>query len=293
MENMREPGKKKVQLAITMALFGTIGTFTRFIDMPSGIMCCVRALIASALILAYLYLAGRKPDMKALKSEIGTLAAAGIMLGLDWFFIFEGFRRTTVAVASVCFYTEPVFLMVAAAVFFREKLTRVKIICVFTALAGTALISGLFGGQSGAVGLSGVICSLIAAVFYAGNVLLNRRLRAVKPVDATAAQLVIGGLVILPYSLLTLRSAEMSFTPLSIALLLILAVVHTGLGYIMYYDSAAALSAGTIAVLSYVDPLVSVLLSVLFLREPMTAAVFAGIVLIFGAAFMSEAADRR
>ena len=290
---MNKAALKKVQLALIMMLNGTIGVITRFIDMPSASMCCIRAFIAASIILAYLYAANKRPDMAAIKAELGTVIGAGISLGLIWLFIFEAFNRTTVAIASVCFYTEPVIFLVAASLLFREKLSRVKVACVLCALAGTVLISGILSGSMEKSSLSGVICALMAALSYAVNVLLNKKVESVSPVDMTVAQMIIAGIVTLPYAVMVERVDLSSLSALSITLLLVLAVVYTALGYFLYYDAVAWVDSGTIAVLSYLDPLVSVLLSVLFLHEAMTAPVFAGIVLIFTSAFLSEAADRQ
>ena len=71
-------------------------------------------------------------------------------------------------------------------------------------------------------------------------------------------------------------------------MLLVIGIVHTGVAYALYYTSISNLQAQTIALYSYIDPGVSVILSVLILREEMSLVKLAGAIMILGAAMLSE-----
>ena len=71
-------------------------------------------------------------------------------------------------------------------------------------------------------------------------------------------------------------------------MLLLVGVVHTGITYYLYFGSMEFIPAQSVAVISYVDPVVAVLASVLILREPMYLTEAVGAVLILGAAAVSE-----
>ena len=70
--------------------------------------------------------------------------------------------------------------------------------------------------------------------------------------------------------------------------ILLVGIVHTGLTYCLYFGSMGALPGQTVAILSYIDPVVAVLCSVLILREPMQVTETIGTVLVLGAAVISE-----
>ena len=70
-------------------------------------------------------------------------------------------------------------------------------------------------------------------------------------------------------------------------------VVHTGIAYALYFGSLMQLKAQTAAILSYIDPVVAVLLSALVLREHMSLLSCLGAVLVLGAAVVSELPSRR
>jgi len=80
----------------------------------------------------------------------------------------------------------------------------------------------------------------------------------------------------------------LAFTRSSLALLVGMGIVHTGLAYVLYFGSLRKVSAHTAAIFSYIDPVVAVCLSALLLREPMGLEGVMGTVLILGAALYGE-----
>ena len=272
-----------------MMLDGTIGTLTRFVSVPSSVMCCARAFIGFAVLILYLARRqGRLPDMRAMRENGMPLIIAGIMVGLNWLLIFEGFRHTTVAIASICYYTEPIILMFCAPFFFGEKLTSRKIICIAAAFAGMVLVADPFSDSIDAAGYKGIAFSLMAAAAYAANVVATKRLRDISSVDATAAELLIAGIILLPYIFVTTEPGSIVWSMQDIVLVALLGVVYTGMGYAVYYSAVRRLRADTVAVLSYIDPVTSVLLSVAVLSEPMSLSTAAGAALILGASFFGS-----
>ena len=78
------------------------------------------------------------------------------------------------------------------------------------------------------------------------------------------------------------------FTPLNVSMLLIIGIIHTGIAYALYYSCLKDLKSQTVALYSYIDPVVSVFLAVLILNEEMDFIKLIGAVLILGAAVISE-----
>ena len=92
----------------------------------------------------------------------------------------------------------------------------------------------------------------------------------------------------MPYSLLTTDAAEVSFTPFIVVLLIIVGVLHTGVAHVLYFGSMKTLKAQTVALFSYIDPVVAVVLSALLLHESPGVSGVIGAVLILGSTFVSE-----
>ena len=221
------------------------------------------------------------------------LVLSGALIGINWILLFEAYNYTTVATATLCYYMEPVIVILLSPLFFKERITGKKLICTAAALAGMALVSGIFGPGGSAAGLQGdnlpgILYGLGAAVLYASVVILNKRLRGVDPYRKTILQLGSAAVCLLPWLLLTGQLSGVEADARSLLLLLVVGIVHTGIAYALYFGSTDGLRAQTIALFSYIDPVSALIFSVLLLHEPMTAAGMAGAVLILGAAFAGE-----
>jgi RarD protein len=183
---------------------------------------------------------------------------------------------------------QPVFYILAGAVVLKEKLTPRKIICVAVAFCGMILVSGVLQTGLHLSELKGVIFGVCGGFFYAMVVLINKYMKDISPVNTTIMQLALVSLIMLPYSAATGAFSEVSITAAGIICLLTLGVLHTGIGYIIYFDAVNKLPTQTVGILSYIDPVEAVLLSAFFLREPVNIYTVMGAVLILGAAAVSE-----
>ena len=276
--------KEKISIIVSMVIFGTIGIFVNYIVLPSGIIAAFRGITGAAVILIVMLLTGRKVDFKAIKMKLPVLLASGIAIGFNWILLFEAYRFTGIPVATVCYYTAPIMVVIASAFLFKEKLKVKQIICVLVALVGVALVSGVF--QSDGSKITGVLCGLGAAVLYASVMIMNKFMGEVESYERTVIQLASAGLVVLPYALFTM--GDITFNPKSVILLVIVGVVHTGFAYLLYFGAIKKLNSRTTAILSYIDPASAIILSSLVFMQLPTAYELIGVVLIMGAAVSSE-----
>ena len=225
-----------------------------------------------------------------LKNNLHWLLLSGVALGFNWILLFESYRYTSVAVGTLCYYLAPILVILVSPVVLKEKLTAKKVLCVAAALLGMVCLSGVLQtGMPQGAEMKGILFGLAAAVFYACIVMMNKQINGISGTEKTVLQLGISALVLLPYCLLTVDGTAVSFDGKTVLLLAVVAIVHTGLAYALYFDALGKIPGQTAAILSYIDPVVAVLASVLLLREPMLPAEAAGAVLILGAAVVSEA----
>lgn len=278
-----------IELISAMSIYGSLGLLSRCLDVPSALLALVRGIVGMIFLLVLMRMQGRHLNWKDIRDNLFWLLASGAALGLDWILLFETYRYTTVAAATLCYYTAPVMVILAAAVLFREKITFRKGICAVISLVGMAFASGIF--QPGGVGntqTKGILLGLLAAMLYAVMILINRKLRHVNAYDRAVTQLAAASLVLIPYNLTTVDFESITFTPQTVVLLLIAGVVHTGIAYALYFSAMESLSAQSLALTSYVDPIVAVLVSALVLREPLSNAAILGAVLVLGSMIVSE-----
>ncbi|MBO4914652.1 MAG: DMT family transporter [Oscillospiraceae bacterium] len=290
----KETTRARLCLIASMSIFGTIGILRHYLPVPSGFLAMFRGLAGTLFLLLVDRVRGRQLSRKAVSQSLLPLCVSGVLMGLNWILMFEAYRFTSVATATLCYYMAPVFTLLAAPFVLHERLTLRKIICVAAALFGMFLVSGAaYSGSSGSSGIAGVLCALGAAVLYAAVVLMNKRICGVPASDKTIVQLGTAGVVLIPYVLLTGELSQVELTPSVAVLLLVAGLVHTGLSYSLYFASTDYLPAHTLALLSYLDPIIAVLLSALLLREPMSPLQGLGAVLIIAAAAVAELPEHK
>ncbi len=278
-----------VMLVSSMLIFGTIGVFRRFIPVSSAFLAFSRGLLGGLCILLFLRLKKKKAEGRLPRRTLLGLIVSGALIGINWILLFEAYNHTTVAVATLCYYMQPTIVMLLSPLVFREKLTAKKAACAAVAILGMVFVSGVVGGSGMQGGnFRGVLLGLGAAVFYSAVVIMNNMIAGVDPWRKTYIQLLSAGLVMVPYLLLTGGVDPGSFTPLTVVLLLVVGIVHTGIAYVLYFGSMDGLRVQFVAILSYIDPVSALLSSAILLQEPLSLLNIIGAVMIIGSAVVSE-----
>lgn len=284
--------KSKFQFLSAMGIFGTIGIFVRYLPMTSGAVAFARGVMGLLFLCAVMFFTGQKPDFSAIRRNLPILILSGAAMGFNWVLLFESYRYTTIATATVCYYLAPLLLLLVSPLL-GETLNTKKILCICTALAGVVCVSGIIeSGLPSLQELKGVLLSIGAAILYASVMFLNKKLSPIPAYDKTILQLGSAALVILPYLLLTQSAILPEMTPTQWAILLLLGILHTGVAYTLYFGSIKHLHAHTAAVFSYLDPVVAILLSALLLQESLSATNILGTILILGSALCSELSEQ-
>lgn len=282
--------KSRLMNLSAMLIFGTIAVFVRNINLSSKEIALLRGFIGSIFLLGVMLFSKEKTSFSGIKKNMLLLFLSGIGVGGNWIFLFEAYKYTTVSIATLSYYFAPIFVTISAPIILKEKFSIIKIICVCTAMVGMLCIVGANSGGAGAGynHILGIGYGLLAAIFYASVILMNKFIKGLKGVETTVTQLILASLVLLPYVLLTTGFDFSKMTGISYGYLIFLGVVHTGFAYALYFTSLKDLKGQTIAVLSYIDPITAVVISSMFLGEKMTILQIIGGILILGSTFISE-----
>lgn len=284
---MKKIFSPRLMLVFSMVCFGTIGYFVRNINLPSGEIALYRAFLAILLIGGYMLFTKQKIDFKKAKKELVLLAVSGAAMGVNWILLFEAYKHTTVSVATLCYYFAPVLVTLACPILFKEKMSAKKWVCFIMATLGLGLITGI-GGMGEGDHLRGILFGISAAVFYATVVILNKYIKHISGIHRTFLQFVSAFGVLLPYVLLTDGINLSSLNGVGWASLVTVGLLHTGVTYCLYFSALKDLSGQTAAVLSYIDPLVAVIVSVTLLGETITPMQLIGGALILGFTLLNE-----
>ncbi len=283
----------KLTMVVAMALFGTIGLFVKKIPIPSGELSLYRGILAILPIGVFLGLTGQKLNVAEIKRELPLLLLSGAMMAFNWILLFEAYKFTTVSVATISYYFAPVLVTIACPIIFKEKMTIKQWICFLMSTVGLFLITGSGDFSGGSNHLLGIALALGAAVLYAAVVIFNKLIKKVEGLHRTLIQFLSAVVVLLPYVVVTSGFHVDELAGVEWAYLLTVGFVHTGITYCLYFSSLKELPGQKAAILSYIDPLVAVLVSVLILGEGMTFLQAIGSALILGFTLWNEISPKK
>lgn len=280
--------KSRMMMVTAMAIFGTVALFVRNIPVASSEIALYRAALAALLLGAFLLLTGQKIDFRAIRKELPLLLVSGMAMGINWILLFEAYRYTTVSVATLSYYFAPVIVTVACPLLFKEKMGFKQWLCFGMSTLGIVLITGVGDLSARNTHLIGILFGLGAAVLYAAVVLLNKFIKGVADIQRTFLQFVAAVLILLPYVLLTGGIHLQDLNMDGWVNLLIIGIIHTGITYCLYFSALRDIPGQEAAILSYIDPLVAVAISVAVLGEQLTFFQLLGGLLILGFTLYNE-----
>ncbi|HBL40737.1 MAG TPA: EamA family transporter [Ruminococcaceae bacterium] len=278
-----------LEMIIAMLIFGTVGIFRRCIPLSSALLACSRGVLGAGFLAGFVKLKKQKLFHGIGGKNTAFLVLTGAVIGANWMLLFEAYRCTSVATATLCYYMQPTIVLLVSPLLFRERLTLKKMLCALAALGGMVMVSGVADSKKPTGDdISGILFGLGAAALYALAVILNKKISVDDAYGKTVIQLLSASAVLLPYLLLTDGFTAVSLSPFSVLLLVLVGVVHTGIAYALYFAGMKKLQAQSVAMLSYIDPVSALILSALILHERLTLFGLLGAVLIIGSAFVSE-----
>ena len=273
-------------LCTAMFLYGTIGIFRRYIFISSAQLAFFRGIIGSITLFIWIKM-NKKSFNKISKSNIIYLIISGALMGFNWMLLFEAYNYTSVATATLCYYMEPIMLIIFSCFLFKEKISFKTLVCILISLLGMIFVSGVLETSISIHESKGILYGLAAAFLYTCVVLINKKIKDIDTYEKTILQLLSASISLIPYILFN-ETITLNIEPLSILMIFVLGIVHTGIAYALYFGSIPHLNSTSIALFSYIDPVVAILLSITILNEKISILGILGTFLILGSTIYSE-----
>ncbi|MCL6427470.1 DMT family transporter [Bacillus subtilis] len=280
--------KSKIQFILSMIIFGTMGLVVRYIDLSSSETALLSSSIGCLFLIIVFFMMKKTIPWKLVKANAYILFLSGIALGGNWIFLYQSYDHTTLTNATLGYYFAPVFVMILSPFVLKEQLSVKKIVCIGIAIIGMLLVVGNGISASGTEDLLGIFFGLVAAAFYAALMLINKFIHHMGRLEITIIQLGITALLLLPYVFFTEGFGIFEVSRSSVPFIIILGIVNTGIGFWLFFSGMQKLKGQSIAMLSYVDPFVAILISAIILQEQMTIVQMLGGALLLGSTFVSE-----
>lgn len=263
------------------ALLGTIGIFVNEADVDpitATWFRCAFGLLGLTLWLALRGQLGRVyvPGRVGLR----VLAAAALMV-LSWLLFFAAIERSSAGMATVLFNVQPLWLMVLAAWWLKEPISKHRVASVVIAMAGLALATGIpeslifqqdISPAFGAEYWIGVAFCLAGAFCTACVALIARQSGALPAGVLAWWQCVLGTLVLLAWPIAGGWPQWEAWPWLSG-----LGLIHTGLAYALLYAGMARVAADRVAVFQFIYPALTILIDWLLYGYRLSPLQLAGI----------------
>ncbi|WP_137925598.1 DMT family transporter [Cupriavidus sp. 2SB] len=279
---MEDRTRGMLEMAAAMVISGTIGWLVVISGRPVTQVvfwrCAFGALVLVPVCFARGYL---KPGSISLR-QVLLAVAGGVAIVANWLLLFSAYEGASISIATAVYNTQPFMLVALGALFLGERITVTKVVWLLLAFAGMLLIvqGKPHSGPSHGNYLTGIALALGAAFCYALAALIAKQLKGVAPHLIAMIHVLVGTVMLLPMAL----QAELPVGTLPWATLATMGFIHTGLMYILLYGAIQKLPTHLTGALSFIYPVVAILVDRLAFGHQLLASQIGGAVLILLAA---------
>jgi drug/metabolite transporter, DME family len=279
-------------VAAAASLWGTLGFFAKILyaqGVSFEALVAIRASVGWLAVLLFLLATQGAWSLRVARRDLALLLPLGLVgVGAFYLLYFYTVRESTVGTAAILLYSAPAFVVVLARLFLREPMNAAKVFALFLTAGGIFLVAGAYDPANLAVSSRVLITGLLSGLTYGLYAIFGRPLAGHlnSPVILSYA-LAFGSVLLILAALPTLDTLA-GLPAASYALLLMLAVVHTALGFALYTFGIRHLGAGRAAIVATVEPVVAGILGVALLGEGLTALKALGGLLVLAGAVLAQ-----
>lgn len=277
---MNEKARGTIEMTAAMIISGTIGWFVVVSRQPVMDVVFWRCAFGAASLLIVCAALGLLRGH--LTWRVLTIAAlGGVAIVVNWLLLFASYPRASISISTAVYNTQPFMLVALGALVLKERLTATKLLWLAVAFVGMLLIvQSHHDGTSGSDYATGIVLALGAAFFYALAAIAAKKLKGTPPHLIALIQVCVGVLMLTPFA----SWSNLPSTPTTWATLVTLGIVHTGVMYILLYGAIQRLPTHLIGSLSFVYPIVAILVDYLAFGRRLGLLQILGAVLILVAA---------
>jgi DME family drug/metabolite transporter len=282
-------------LAVVAAasIWGTLGLFAKILY-AQGVsfesLVAVRSSIGWVAVMVFVLATGSTKSLRVSGRDLAFLVPLGLVgIGCFYLLYFFTVRESTVGTAAILLYSSPAFVVVLARLFLNEALNAAKVLALFLTAGGIFLVAGAYDPSNLEVTPTVLLTGLLSGLTYGLYSIFGRPVTGhLRPSIILSYALFFGTSLLVVAAVPTLDT--LAGLPMgSYALLLMLAVVHTTLGFALYTFGLGRLGAGRAAIVATVEPVVAGVLGTALLGEALTFPKALGALLVIFGAAMAQA----
>ncbi len=243
-------------------------------ELPPPALVLLRTAPAALLLLPFALRRGEIRRM--LRAWPWVLAYTVVELCIPWLLLAHAEERISSSLAGLLIAMVPLIGAVLYRAFgVADHFDARRLAGLFIGFAGVAALVGLDIAGSDVLGIVETVG--VAFCYAMGPVIISRRLSHVPAIGVITASLVVTAAVYAPAGIATMPSSISAQTIGSVA---VLSIVCTVLAFLVFFALIREVGPARTTVITYVNPLVAVLLGVAVLSEPFTLGIAVGMPLI-------------
>ncbi|MDF1557118.1 MAG: DMT family transporter [ANME-2 cluster archaeon] len=267
--------KGHIQIATAAILFGLIGVFVKLTaQMPLGSIIFYRLLFGLTAIALFFGCCGRLNELRLRDKRLHVLLLgifqAGTMLSY-----FISVKYTSVSIAVLLLYTAPVYVTLLSPLILKEYITRSSLLALGISITGVIMVIGpgaLFQDVD-TIYAMGLAAGLVSGLCYASMIMTSRYLRDSYTGTAQAAwALFITMVLFLPYSIAVPGKVLLD----NLYLLILFGLLPTAAALILYLSALKHVRAQHASIIALLEPVSAVVFAFIILSEPITSATIMG-----------------
>ena len=265
--------------------WGFIGLFSHMLSeagLGSVQITVVRCVVTSAVIGLFLVVFDRRAFRVRVR-DLWMFAGTGV-LSIAFFNVcyFACMQMSGLSLAAILLYTAPCFVVVMSAAFFKERITRQKLVALGLAFCGCVLVIGI--GTGTAMSILGIAAGLGSGIGYALYSIFARvSLKHYGAHTVTFYTFLFAAVVLIPFSQPEVIVAAALDSSVTLAAMLALAIVSTVVPFACYTVGLEHIETGRASIMAFVEPMVALVIGVAVFGEPFTALNCVGVAFILSA----------
>ena len=246
----------------------------------------------AVLVFALVILTRDRAKFRIPVKDLGLLLLVGFINGVLFNFLyFYTIVHSRASIAVVLLYTSPVFVIILARIFFKEKITRNKFIALVLTVVGCVFVTGVLGEgytPPAAAILTGVLTGLAYAL---NNILTSAAVKKNDPLTVTMYTLLFSFMFLIPFSGLNSLTAMCRANPMILAVAFLMCLVTAVLAQYFFSVGLKLIESGKAAIYGATEPIVGSLVGIFIFHEESNLMKIIGIIMVIAAILIIGKSD--
>lgn len=238
----------------------------------------------AAITFALIILISDRSKFRIRPKDLLLIMTVGLINGVMFNFLYYyTIIHSRASIAVVLLYTSPVFVMILARIFFKERLTSYKIAALVLTVVGCIFVTGVIGEgytPPPAAILTGVLTGL---AFALNNILTSAAVKRNPPKTVTLYTLIFSFIFLIPFSGGSSLAALCRSNPMILLVALLMSLVTCVMAQYFFSMGLDLIESGKAAIYGAAEPVVGTLVGILIFHEESNFLKIAGIVMVIAA----------